>query len=79
MHWQDPVQMICGFMFAIVLIPSIRSKLKPAKSSCLMTAILLTVLVFTFSTLGLWLTALSEVVSASVWWMLYFQQIRKVK
>ena len=74
MLWQDFVIMISCFGFAIALIPSIRGKQKPAKSSCVLTALLLMAIAVCFATLGLWLSFASEVASIIAWTILYFQK-----
>ena len=61
MIWQDIVIMIACFGFAIALIPSIRGKQKPAKSSCILTIALLVAIAVCFATLGLWLSMASEI------------------
>jgi hypothetical protein len=74
MIWQDIVIMVSCFGFAIALIPSIRGKAKPAKSSCAITATLLTTLAVCFATLGLWLSFISEITSIVAWLILLFQR-----
>ena len=77
MIWQDVVLMIGGFVFSIALIPSIRGKQKPAKSSCLLTGSALTVYSIVYFTLGLWLACVSGVLTALAWWILLFQRREK--
>ena len=72
--WQDVVIMVACFGFAIALIPSIRGKNKPAKSSCAMTAILLAAIAISFATLGLWLSFASEITAIIAWGILLFQR-----
>lgn len=74
MIWQDVVIMVCCFGFAIALIPSIRGRDKPAKSSCIMTAILLSAIGVCFATLHLWLSMASEIVCVIAWLILLFQK-----
>ena len=74
MLWQDVVIMIACFGFAIALIPSIRGKQKPAKSSCLLTFVLLTAIAISFITLGLWLSFIAELTSIIAWGILLFQR-----
>lgn len=73
MTWQDGVLSLCGLFFAAALVPAIRGTDKPDHNSCLMTAGLLGVMVFTFCTLGLWVTAAANVVATSAWAILWWQ------
>lgn len=77
MIWQDVALGIIGFSFSFALIPSIISKHKPAKWSCLLTATGLTVMVVIFGTMGLWLTVIANSMSALAWWILLFQNRRR--
>jgi len=74
MIWQDIVIMIACFGFAIALIPSIRGKQKPAKSSCILTIALLLAIAVCFATLGLWLSMTSEITAIIAWGILLFQK-----
>ena len=74
MLWQDVVIMAACFGFAIALIPSIISKGKPARSSCLLTVILLTAIAVSFATLHLWLSFWAEITAIIAWGILLFQK-----
>ena len=74
MLWQDIVLMVSFFGFAIALIPSIRSKQKPTRSSCALTLFLLTLCGVSFATLGLWLSFLAEITAMLAWGILLFQK-----
>ena len=74
MIWQDVVIMIACFGFAIALIPSIKGKRKPERSSCLITTILLTAIAISFATLGLWLSVAAEITAIIAWGILLFQK-----
>lgn len=75
MHWQDIVFSIGSWIFALALVPSIMSKSdKPALSSSLLTAGLLTCYVPTYASLHLWASALSGSVIALAWWILAYQK-----
>ena len=73
MIWQDIVIMISCFGFALALIPSIKGKQKPAKSSCVLTLILLTLCALSFATLHLWLSFSAELTAIIAWGILLFQ------
>jgi len=74
MIWQDLVISFACFGFAIALIPSIRGRDKPAKSSCAITAGLLTAIAVCFATLGLWISFASEITAIVAWTILFFQK-----
>lgn len=90
MIWQDVVIMIACFGFAVALIPCMVvwkfdfwkihlsfTGQKPAKSSCLLTIILLAAIAVSFATLSLWLSFWSEITAIIAWSILLFQ--RRVK
>ena len=74
MDWQDIVIMIACFGFGIALIPSIKGKHKPARSSCILTSVLLTAIAISFATLGLWLSFIAEITAIVAWLILLFQK-----
>jgi len=74
MIWQDIVIMVACFGFAVALIPSIRGKQKPEKSSCAITMVLLMAIAVSFATLGLWLSFISEITAIIAWGILLFQK-----
>lgn len=74
MIWQDIVIMVACFGFAVALIPSIKGKRKPEKSSCAITMVLLIAISVSFATLGLWLSFASEITAIVAWGILLFQK-----
>lgn len=74
MIWQDVVIMVACFGFAIALIPSIRGRQKPERSSCLLTIILLLAIAVSFATLKLWLSTVAEITAIIAWGILLFQK-----
>ena len=74
MIWQDIVIMLSCFGFALALIPSIKGQQKPARSSCVITILLLTAIAVCFATLRLWLSFVSELTSITAWGILLFQR-----
>ncbi|HZX49578.1 MAG TPA: hypothetical protein VFE94_00300 [Candidatus Paceibacterota bacterium] len=82
MAWQDIVFSIGSWVFVFALLPSVFSKDKPAFSSSITTATVLTVFVFTYASLGLWLTAVSAGLLTLTWCVLAIQKFlmnQKVK
>lgn len=76
MKWQDAVLSVVGFLFSIVLIPTLRGKDKPALSSALLTAFLLMWVSLSYATLHLWLGFTSTVLNCIVWATLAVQRLR---
>lgn len=72
--WQDIVIMVGCFGFALALIPSIIGKQKPARSSCLITMVLLAMISISFATLHFWLSFSAEMVALIAWSILFFQR-----
>ena len=74
MIWQDVVISIACFGFAVALVPSIRGKQKPERSSCLTTIVLLTAIAVCFATIDLWVSFWSEITAIIAWGILLFQK-----
>jgi hypothetical protein len=79
MQWQDWVIGFSYLFFDLALIPSIRSKSKPALTTSLVTGVLNVLMSFTQITLGLWLGALGTFVNGSLWFILAYQKINEKK
>lgn len=72
--WQDIIIMIACFGGSLALVPSIRGKNKPAKSSCVLTIIILVAIAVCFATLNLWLSLLATMSSIIAWAILLLQR-----
>ena len=72
--WQDGVFMVGNLLFFVALIPSMVSVNKPAKSTSLMTASVLTVYIFAYYSLSLVYAMVTGIISGLAWWILYFQK-----
>ena len=77
MVWQDLVLMLGGFGFSFALIPAVRSREKPPRSSCLMTGSILGIFAVTYATLGLWLAFSSTIITTTMWFILLLQRRTK--
>ena len=76
MIWQDLVLMLGGFGFSIALIPAVKAREKPPRSSCLMTGSILGIFAVIYATLGLWLAFSSTIITAGMWFALLLQQTK---
>ena len=74
MTWQDVVIALSYVCFSLALIPSIKSKDKPALKTSLTTATLNVIVALTQMTLGLWFSALAGLAVASLWFLLAYQK-----
>jgi hypothetical protein len=79
MPWQDWVFFLGGFVLLAGLLPTVRGPDKPALTTSLMSAFLVTVFAVTMATLGLWLSALSNASVALVWSLIAAQTIGIVR
>lgn len=77
MIWQDFVYAVGNVIFALALIPSIRSNDKPAIYTSGITATTLIVFSVTAITLELYLTAFVTVVGALMWTVLVYQKFKQ--
>lgn len=73
----DLIMSLAIFGFVPALIPTLVSKDKPHRASCLLTATLLTVISVCFALKKMWLPFGSEVAGAVAWWLLLVQPRRK--
>lgn len=74
--WQDFVFTAGSLIFAVALWPSVRSIHKPALASSIMTATVLFLFAITYTTLGLTFSAITTMVTASMWTTLAIQKYR---
>jgi hypothetical protein len=77
MKWQDIVFGLSYLFFSLALLPSIKSKAKPALQTSLTTGGLNVVMVATQLSLGLWFGALGTVVNSSLWFILAYQKMKQ--
>ncbi len=75
MSWQDIVLMVGGFFFAVSLIPAVISSNKPPVATSLPTGMVLIIFVIVYTTLHLWLAALSVGLTGLIWLILAFQMM----
>lgn len=74
MIWQDLTFMVLGFAFAPSLWFMIKSKHKPPIATSLPTAIVLTVYIGVYVSMGFWLAVVSSSLTATSWWILFIQR-----
>lgn len=73
-QWQDIVLAFGSLLFSLALIPTIRSKNKPALSTSLITFGVLIVFACTYATLSLWLSTISATINGCAWLILAIQK-----
>lgn len=81
MHeWQDYVLALGSVIFTLALVPSLKSKNKPAIVTSLSTSSVLFVFAITFVTMSLWYSAIAAFVNGMAWLALAMQEyIQKVQ
>ena len=77
MIWQDLVLTIGGFALSIALLPSITSKNKPSKYTSMFTGTILASFTVCYATLGLTMASIATASTASLWFVLLIQRLRK--
>ncbi len=76
MAWQDIVISLGGVFFAVALTPSLIGEDKPAFKTSIITASILIIMVFTYASLELWLSALMNAIMCVMWGILAVQKYR---
>lgn len=79
MIWQDAVLTIGSLIFAIALLPSVLGKDKPAFSTSITTAVVLAIFAFVYTTLSLWFSAATVLLTSLMWSVLAIQKLRSEK
>ena len=74
--WQDTVIAIAQLAFLPSMIPTIIGNDKPALSTSIMNAIIVTIIVITFATLELWFSVFTGAITATIWTILAIQKVR---
>jgi len=76
MRWQDIVISVAQIGFVIALLPSIRSKEKPAIATSIMNVILVCTIAMSLLTLRLWFSSFTAFLIAAAWAVLAIQTIK---
>lgn len=80
MPWQDIVLSIGQWVFFVALVPAILGKeTKPPLSTSVPTAAIAVVFAFVYSTLALWVSALSSLLVSAAWAVLAVQRYAAVR
>ncbi len=76
MRWQDIVISVAQLCFIFAMLPSIRSKDKPATATSIMNVVLVCTIAACLLTLKLWFSALTALAIAVTWAILAIQKIK---
>jgi hypothetical protein len=76
MLWQDYVLTIGSLVFSIALVPAVMAKEKPPLSTSVPTFFFLYLFSFIYSTLFLWLSAVTSALTATLWLILAIQKYK---
>lgn len=71
--WQDAVFFGGQVLFALLLVPTLLNRMKPARVTCAGNAALLFLFAVAYASLGLWFSAASTAVCAGLWGVLFAQ------
>jgi hypothetical protein len=74
MQWQDWVLSVGAFAILVSLVPTIRGEQKPALTTSIMSTVIVATFGVTMATLGLWLSALANVLISAAWALLAYQR-----
>lgn len=77
--WQDYLMMVGGIMFSIALIPCVRGEGKPDWRTSLLTGGILASYVPALATRGLVLSSAATAATATIWFVLLYQVLRRSK
>lgn len=75
MIWQEWVFSVGSILFAFALFPSVVGPNKPSPGTSLLTAVVLTAYVAAFWALGQAYAATTGVITATLWWTLFWQKV----
>lgn len=80
MPWQDIVLSVGQWVFFAALLPAILGKeTKPPLSTSVPTAVIAAIFAFVYTTLTLWISALSSLLVAAAWTVLAVQRHTAVR
>jgi len=75
--WQDIVFASGQGVFVLALVPALRSRTKPPRSTCLITGSVLALFTFAFASLSFAWSAATSALCAFFWFILFIQQQRR--
>ena len=73
-NWQDIVIAITSLLFGVILFPQLRDVWRGQSLNLIsasLTTVGLFVLVFTFATMGYWVSMIAEAVSGAIWLVIF--------
>lgn len=79
MQWQDWVFAAAGFILGASLIPTIRGDDKPALSTGLITTVVISIVSVTMATMGLWLSAATNLIIVAAWGTISWQKLQQIR
>lgn len=77
MLWQDYILTIGSVVFSVALVPAVMAKEKPPLSTSVPTFFFLYLFSFVYTTLSLWLSAMTAGITATLWLILAIQRYRQ--
>jgi hypothetical protein len=77
MLWQDYVLTAGSLVFSIALVPAVLAKDKPPLSTSVPTFFFLYLFAFVYSTLSLWISMCTTILTGTLWLILALQKYRE--
>lgn len=71
--WQDTVIAVCQLAFFPSMLPTILGKDKPALSTSILNAVIVSIITYCFYTLKLWFSVATGTLTAAIWIVLAIQ------
>ena len=75
--WQDIVITTGGFIMIIALLPTVRGSNKPDRKTSIITGLILSAFSISYLSLHLWLSSVTTMVMAVIWFILYYQVVKE--
>jgi uncharacterized membrane protein len=74
--WQDTVIAVCQLTFVPSMLPTLFGPDKPAATTSALNAVIVSIIVVTQATLGLWLSVTTGTLIVATWSTLAIQKLR---
>lgn len=74
MSWQDIVIASCQLAFLPSMLPTIFGRDRPALSTSIMNAVIVAIITLTMSTLHLWFSVVTGIITTLIWLTLAIQK-----
>jgi hypothetical protein len=77
--WQDTVIAVCQLAFLPAMLPTLLGKDKPALTTSIANAVIVSIITFSLATLQLWFATITGAMIAAIWSILAIQKFAQDK